>query len=192
MTDSVQLVGRPTPGGDAAATDGALVERWLAGDDRAATALVERHSPSLARFAASLGMRDEIEETVQDTFVRAFQSLRDFRGDSSLRTWLLTIERRLVLDRRRTERRRRNRETGTAEDALTTVTALDGLVAEETARAVHAAVRRLSPMQRQVFLLRVTEGLSYKEIAEVIGTTDGAARVHYFNAVRTIKERLDG
>ena len=178
-------------GAAAAAEDAALVRRWLAGDEAAATALVERHAAALARFAASVGVRQDVDEIVQDTFVRAFNALRDFRGESSLRTWLFTIERRLVLDRRRAERRRRDQEEITEGDAATEITALDGLVAEETERRVRAAVGALSPMQRQVFSLRVTEGLSYKEIAAVVGTTEGAARVHYFNAVRGIKERLD-
>ena len=65
------------------AIDAALVERWRAGDQRAATALVERHAPALARFAANLGARDEVEELVQDTFVRAFGSREAFRGESS-------------------------------------------------------------------------------------------------------------
>jgi RNA polymerase sigma-70 factor (ECF subfamily) len=49
----------------------------------------------------------------------------------------------------------------------------------------------LSPMQREIFTLRVAEGLSYKEIASVVGSTEGAARVHYHNAVRVIKEHVD-
>jgi RNA polymerase sigma-70 factor (ECF subfamily) len=49
----------------------------------------------------------------------------------------------------------------------------------------------LSPTQREVFALRVAEGLSYKEIAEAVGTTEGAARVHYHNAMRAVKEFLD-
>jgi len=53
------------------------------------------------------------------------------------------------------------------------------------------AMERLSPMQRQVFTLRVAEGMAYKEIAEAVGSTEGAARVHYHNAMRTIKEHLD-
>jgi len=154
---------------------------------------VERHGAALSRFAASIGVRDqsEVEEVVQDTFVRAFQSLGSFRGDSSLRTWLFTIERRLVLDRRRAERRRRDRNEVQESDAATEVTALDGMVADETEGRVVAAVERLSAMQKQVFSLRVTEGMSYKEIAAVVGTTEGAARVHYHNAVRSIKECLD-
>jgi RNA polymerase sigma-70 factor (ECF subfamily) len=163
----------------------------LAGDEWAAAALVERHAQALARFAASVGVRDDVDEVVQDTFVRAFRSLESFRGDSSLRTWLFTIERRLVVDRHRSARRRRDQADVPDADAATTATALDGMVAEETERRVHQAVTELSPMQRQVFTLRVTEGLSYKEIAVIAGTTEGAARVHYFNAVRAIKERLD-
>jgi RNA polymerase sigma-70 factor (ECF subfamily) len=49
----------------------------------------------------------------------------------------------------------------------------------------------LTPTQREVFSLRVTEGLSYREIANTVGTTEGAARVHYHNAMRAIKEFLD-
>src|SRR6266566_2192278 len=89
--------------------DKELIARWKSGDERAATELVERHAPALARFAISSGERNDVDELVQDTFVRAFGSLDGFRGDSSFRTWLFTIERRLLLDRRRSERRRRDR-----------------------------------------------------------------------------------
>lgn len=171
--------------------DSSLIQRWKGGDERAATALVERHATALARYVSSLGERDSAEEIVQDTFVRAFASLESFRGDSSLRTWLFTIARRLVVDRRRALRRRRD--TGSLEDvdAATEYTALDGLIASEAKRKVWGAVGKLSPTQREVFLLRVNEGLSYKEIAEVAGTTEGAARVHYHNALRTVKENLN-
>ena len=69
--------------------------------------------------------------------------------------------------------------------------ALDGVVADETAQRLERALGRLTPTQREVFLLRVNEGLSYREIATVAGTTEGAARVHYHNAMRTVKELLD-
>lgn len=172
-------------------TDGELIGRWLTGDSRAATLLVARHADALARFAASSGERDEIEELVQDTFVRAFSSLDSFRGDSSFRTWLFTIERRLMLDRRRADRRQRITVPVEAGDAATDYTALDALLAEETGSRVRTAVDSLSPTQREVFTLRVEQGLSYREIAEVVGTTDGAARVHYHNAMRAVKEFLD-
>lgn len=171
--------------------DTSLIARWREGDERAATALVERHANALGRYVASLGERDAAEEVVQDTFVRAFASLESFRGDSSLRTWLFTIARRLVVDRRRAARRRR--EVGNLDDvdASTEYTALDTMIAGEAKLRVWAAVGKLSPTQREVFLLRVNEGLSYKEIADVAGTTEGAARVHYHNALRTVKENLN-
>jgi RNA polymerase sigma-70 factor (ECF subfamily) len=171
-------------------TDLELIARWSAGDERAATQLVERHAPALARFAASLGQRSEIEEVVQDTFVRAFGSIESFRADSSLRTWLFTIERRLILDRRRAERRRKDDAAVEERDAATEFDALDEIVAEEAQTRVRRAVEQLSRLQREVFLLRVNEGLSYKEIAEVVGSTEGAARVHYHNAMRAVKESL--
>jgi RNA polymerase sigma-70 factor (ECF subfamily) len=173
------------------ALDAALLSRWEAGDERAATELVRRHAPALARFVSSLGERTEVDELVQDTFVRAFQAIAGFRADSSLRTWLFTIARRLVLDRRRAGARRRAREVDVEADAAVAHTALDAVVADETQARLRRAVGRLTPMQREVFTLRVAEGLSYKEIAAVAGTTEGAARVHYHNALRAVKEYVD-
>jgi RNA polymerase sigma-70 factor (ECF subfamily) len=164
-----------------------LIRRWQQGDERAARLLVERHADSLARFAASQGVRDDMDELVQDTFVRAFGAIESFRAESSFRTWLFTIERRLILDRRRTVRRRREDAEVDERDAATAFDALDGLVADELAGRIRDAVARLSPMQRDVFTLRVTEGLSYKEIAELLGSTEGAARVHYHNALQTVR-----
>jgi RNA polymerase sigma-70 factor (ECF subfamily) len=168
-----------------------LIARWKAGDERAATELVARHAAALARFAVSTGERAEVDELVQDTFVRAFNSLDGFRGESSFRTWLFTIERRLLLDRRRAEARRKGRVEIKEDDAATEYDALDTLVADETQSRLRNAVKGLSPTQRRVFALRVGEGLSYKEIAEAVGTTEGAARVHYHNAMRAVKEFLD-
>ena len=171
--------------------DSELIAAWKAGNQQAATELVERHASALARFAVSCGAREDIDELVQDTFVRAFASLDGFRGDSGFRTWLFSIERRLLLDRRRAERRRPAAVELTDDAAATEYGALDGVVAGETRDQVWQAIGRLTPTQREVFVLRVTEGLSYKEIAEAVGTTEGAARVHYHNAMRAVKEWLD-
>jgi RNA polymerase sigma-70 factor, ECF subfamily len=172
-------------------TDLDLIARWKAGDQRAAALLVERHAAALARFASSMGARGDVEEVVQDTFVRAFASLDGFRGDSSLRTWLFTIARRLLMDRRRAERRRGEQVEVQENDVATEYDSLDSVVADETQQRLRTAMARLSPTQREVFTLRVSEGMSYKEIADSVGTTEGAARVHYHNAMRTIKEFLD-
>lgn len=178
-------------GGGDERRDSELIELWKSGDERAATELVERHAGALARFAVSSGERNDVDELVQDTFVRAFNSIDGFRGESSFRTWLFTIERRLLLDRRRSEKRRRDKAEIQEGDAVTEYDALDSVVADETQQRLHEAISRLSPTQREVFTLRVAEGLSYKEIAEAADTTEGAARVHYHNAMRAVKEFLD-
>ena len=172
-------------------TDLDLVARWKAGEQRAATLLVERHAAAVSRFVASIGAHAEAEEVVQDTFVRAFASIDGFRGESSLRTWLFTIARRLVLDRRRSTRRRGEQVEVQEADVATEYDALDGVLADETRARLRQAMAALTPTQREVFVLRVSEGLSYREIAEAVDTTEGAARVHYHNAMRAIKEFLD-
>src|SRR5690606_38127699 len=88
-------------------SDQVLIARWQEGDERAATVLVQRHAGALGRYITSLGEHEAVEEVVQDTFVRAFSSLDSFRGESTLRTWLFTIARRLIVDRRRAARRQR-------------------------------------------------------------------------------------
>jgi RNA polymerase sigma-70 factor, ECF subfamily len=95
-----------------------------------------------------------------------------------------------VLDRRRAARRQPEMVEVLPEDAATGFHALDAMEADETAARVRQAMGQLSPMQRDVFTLRVQEGRAYKEIAEILGTTEGAARVHYHNALRAVKEWL--
>lgn len=175
---------------DEATLDHLLIQRWRDGDERSASAIVERHGPALARFAQRLGVRDDIEDVVQETFIRAFGALEGFRSESSLRTWLFTIERRLIIDRQRSSARKGVQVQVQEDDAVTGFDALDTLVADETSRQVTEALGRLSRLQREVFLLRVQDGTSYRDIAEILGTTEGAARVHYHNAMRAVKEFL--
>ena len=180
----------PSVGPDQSA-DRALIGRWLAGDERAATMLVERHAPAVARYVSSLGVREDVEDVVQETFVRAFEKLESFRGESALRTWLCTIARNLVRDRARSLKFERRQVEIEEHHASTEHDPLDGAMAGETEARLMLAMDTLSPMQRQVFTLRVAEGMAYKEIASVVGSTEGAARVHYHNAMRAIKEFLD-
>ena len=176
---------------DDPALDAALIARWLGGDERAASALVARHAPAVVRFVSSLGERDDVDEIVQDTFVRAFGAIESFRADAALRTWLFTIARRLVLDRRRSAKRRGTEVEVHEDDAATADDPLSALVASEMQDRLRRAVARLTPLQREVFSLRVSEGMGYKEIADVVGSTEGSARVHYHHAMRSVKEFLD-
>src|SRR5258708_19734027 len=73
-------------------SDAALIAAWQGGDERAAAELVQRHARALARFLAGAGAPEaDLDDLVQDAFIRAFRSIARFRGDCQFRTWLLTI-----------------------------------------------------------------------------------------------------
>src|SRR2546430_17416207 len=73
-------------------TDAALIAAWQGGDEQAAAELVRRHARALARFLASAGAPDgDLDDLVQETFIRAFRGVDRFRGQCRFRTWLLTI-----------------------------------------------------------------------------------------------------
>src|SRR5213076_1451455 len=131
----------------------------------------------------------DVDDLVQETFIRAFRALGRFRGQCQLRTWLLTIGGNVLKDAHR--RSRRARVVPLGEDLRD----MDGdphehTVAGEAEQRLAAGLERLTRMQREVFLLRAQQGLEYEEIAAALGTTPGAARVHYHHAVKRLKEHL--
>lgn len=169
-------------------SDAALIAAWQGGDEQAAAQLVRRHAQALARFLAAAGAPEsDLDDVVQEAFVRAFRALAQFRGHCQFRTWLFTIGGNVLKDARR--RAQRVRVVPLGEE----LPARDGdpyerAVAGEAERRLEEGLRRLPRLQREVFLLRAQQGLEYEEIAAALGTTPGAARVHYHHAVKQLKE----
>lgn len=174
-------------------SDSSLIEAWGDGDERAATELVRRHAAPLARFlsAAGAGAGEDVEDLVQETFLRAFRRIETFRGVSSFRTWLMTIGSNLLKDSWR--RRSRRPEVSLEERDIVDEAGdpQDKVVAGDIAARIGAFVQTLPRMQRDVFLLRAQQGVEYEEIASALGTTAGAARVHYHHAIKRLKALLD-
>jgi len=170
--------------------DAALIAAWRGGDERAAGELVRRHARVLARFLAGAGARDaDLDDLVQETFIRAFRAVDRFRGQCQFRTWLLTIGGNVLKD----HGRRAGRERIVALDEQ--LRARDGdpherAEAHEAEARLVAGLKELPRLQREVFLLRAQQGLEYEEIAVALDTTAGAARVYYHHAVRTLKEMM--
>lgn len=176
------------PASSAAIPDPVLVAAYRQGDEAAATELVRRHAPSLARFLFSSGAAEsDLEDLVQETFFRAFRGIEGWRGDSSFRTWVLTIGGNFLRDE---VRKRKGRQMLSLEDRDLPDRADPHaeLAAAEAEARVRAELARLPRLQREVFLLRVQEGCDYQSIAVALGTTPGAARVHYHHAVKRLKE----
>ena len=169
-------------------SDQALVAAYRHGDQRAASELVRRHGPAVSRFLYSSGaFAADIEDLVQETLFRAFRGLDRWRGEASFRSWLFTIAGNLTRD---TFRRRKGRDVIALEDRdLPDRADPDAeLAAGELEERLRTELGRLPRLQREVFLLRAQEGTSYEEIAAALGTTPGAARVHYHHAVKRLKE----
>jgi len=171
-------------------TDAALAAAWQAGSEQAATDLVRRHASALARFLRGAGAGPgEVDDLAQEAFFKAFRGLDSWRKESSFRSWLFSIGSNLLKD---SYRRGKGRVVLSIEDYDVAVRRdpVSELVAEETAERIQVGLSGLPRLQREVFLLRAQQGLDYAEIASALGTTTGAARVHYHHAVKRLKELI--
>ncbi|MCH6547099.1 MAG: sigma-70 family RNA polymerase sigma factor, partial [Gemmatimonadetes bacterium] len=142
--------------------DGDLIEAWRDGDEAAAAALVRRHATALARFLSAAGAGEDVDDLVQETFLRAFRRIETFKGASSFRTWLMTIGSNILKD---AWRRRSRRPVVALEDREIVDQASDpqgDAVAEDIAARVGACVKTLPRLQRDVFLLRAQQGMPYE------------------------------
>jgi RNA polymerase sigma-70 factor (ECF subfamily) len=174
------------------ATDAQLIAAWRGGEEAAAATLVRRHAPAVGRFLASRGATgDELDDLVQECLIKAFRGLAGWRGEGCFLGWLLRIAGNVQKDR---HRRRAGRIFVPIDDHDRIDRADPGaeLEADETAGRIRDGLTTLTPMQREVFLLRVEHGMGYDEIAGTVGSTPGAARVHYHNAVKRLRELVDG
>jgi len=175
-------------------SDGDLVRAVRHGDRDAFQALVERYQRKVT--AVALGMvrnREDALEIAQETFVKAFESLQSFKGDSSFYTWLYRIVVNLAIDFRRRERRRPTvpieEPAGTDGDQGYRLQLKEERLADpfeqaqarEIGERVAAAVDELTPDHKAVILLREVEGLSYEEISRVMQCSKGTvmSRLHY-------------
>ena len=174
-------------------SDEELVARARAGDNFALGILVNRHNAAVYRVALSiLGDESAAEDVAQDTFIKGFRALGQFRGEASFRTWILTIaaiEARGLI-------RRIGRRNETAIDFAAPVYSKDkapdeaALIASEAARA-RDLLQRLPEKQRLAIAFRIDEGMSFKEVGQMIGSSESAARVNYFHGIRRLRELIE-
>jgi RNA polymerase sigma-70 factor (ECF subfamily) len=165
-----------------------LTERWIAARDGDRMALSEAIRGSQAevwRFAAHLVGRDHADDVTQDTYLRAWKALPAFRGESSARTWLLSITRRAAADAIRREQRRRRRDRVAAE-------LVASVAADHAAyHATDALVAGLGRDQREAFVLTQLLGLAYDEAAAVCDVPIGTIRSRVARARESLVTSLD-
>lgn len=182
-----------------------LVERAVAGDSRAYELLVIKYQRRVERLIARM-VRDPdlVADIAQETFLRAWRALHQFRGDAQFYTWLYRIAvnsaKKALVDLRRdpviTESALRGAsddgdETSLLERELSTdETPETVLAAREVAAAVNAAMQALPEELRQAVTLREIEGLSYEEIATAMDCPIGTVRSRIFRAREAISARV--
>ena len=171
-------------------TDGALVKRTLDGDARAFTELVDRHAAACLRFAGRmLGDRSEAEDVAQETFLRAFKALEAYDDRLPFRTWLFSI----LINRCRTmmsQRMRRERRVVFDNDALERSSVEAPQSSLDLREELNHAIAALSPEQREAFLLRHVEELSYEEIMSVTGAGMSALKMRVKRACERLQQLL--
>ena len=177
-------------------TESGLLDAARAGDRSALTKLLERHQQKVFGFGVKMcGDAEDAKDIAQDTLLTMARTVRDFRGEASLSTWLYTVARSFCIKKRRRTKGapafhepldQVTQESG-SEPAMTPEQALLGREARET---VASALDALDPDAREVVVLRDVEGLTAAEVAEVTGVSVAAVKSRLHRARTALREHL--
>jgi len=171
------------------------------GDDRAFAELVKRYEAKIFRLAQHITQnREDAEDVLQETFLRAYEHLDQFQGNSKFYTWIVRIavnQALMKLRRRRTDKSVSLDETiDTGEDTVTReIAAWDEdpeqrFSREELGEILDSAIQTLAPTYRSVFLLRDVDDLSTEETAEALGLSVPAVKSRLLRARLQLREKL--
>ena len=192
-----------TPASPVPDTDLQLVERTVAGDQRAFELLVIKYQRRIERLIGRM-VRDVdlVEDIAQETFIRAYRALHQFRGDAQFYTWLYRIavntakkflmemKRDPVLSENQLKRDDDDETNLPGAELSSDETPESVLAAKEIATAVNAAMDGLPEDLRQAVVLREIDGLTYEEIAEVMNCPIGTVRSRIFRARESISAKV--
>ncbi len=183
------------------ATDEELMRAVQAGDEAAFPLLYRRYERRLLAFLVPyVGDLALAEDLLQESFLRVFRQRASYEPRGAFRTWLFAIARNLALDQLRRRRslgepasplREQTKVEADAEGLLDPAPdALGVLAGREAATRLQAALLELYEEDRASILLSRLEGLRYREIAEILGSTEGAVKVRAHRALLTLRKRL--
>jgi RNA polymerase sigma-70 factor, ECF subfamily len=166
-----------------------LIGRVLAGDPIAERALYDRHVDRVFRLAYRMaGDTDRAQDFTQETFIRAFSRLAEFRGEAALSTWLGSIAISVTLNGLRKVRRRNEREV--ALDDVIPVGRSPGHAEPDLKARLSQAIDDLPDGYRAVFVMHDVEGYTHDEIAAALGVHPGTSKAQLFRARARLREAL--
>ena len=171
-------------------TDEELMDAYVDGDDAAFRDLFERYAPILLRLTRRHLRDDELaQEIVQQTFFRLHGARNDFRRGSKLRPWVMTIAMNLVREHWRRKKRRKMSDLEVDTQAAPQADYMP-IELQQRSALLHGALERLPNSQREVVELHWFQERPYAEIAQIVGTSEGAVRVRAHRAYTTLKQLL--
>ena len=183
------------PGADQ--DDRALVDRAQRGDEQAFRTLVERYEGAVAATVIGmLGPGADADDVGQEVFVRFYRSLARFRGEAAVKTYLTRIAINQSLNALKRRRRlldrfvSRDRSADEAPLAEPTVSGERAISSSDRTSAVHAAIRSLGPEHRAIVVLRMIEGHSTRETAELLGVPQGTVMSRLSRALKALEPML--
>lgn len=173
-----------------------LVRRASRGDQEAFRQIVEQNKLQL--FQLALGVvpsRELAEDVVQESFIKAYRALPEFRSESRLSTWLHRITFLTAIDAVRAEKRRRTQDTTDNEPELLAdnsafATAESSLESAQTRQQIDNALGMLTPLEQSVFALRHTQNFKLRDIAEIVNRPEGTVKNALFSAIRKLRQQL--
>ena len=173
-------------------SDFELIDRFLAGDESAFDALVQKYQQDVYRLAYRITLSvDDAKDLTQETFLQAYRALKGFHRRSSFYTWLYRIAVHLCFHHR--QRSSRVESVAQMPDVpAESAQPLHDLLEAEQRHAVAMAIAALPPQQRAALTLRVHQNLSYKEIGATLRCSEGAARANVFHAIQNLRAQLAG
>lgn len=175
---------------DRLAGDQALVQRSVEGDLRAFEALYRQHVDRTYALALRMtGNQQEAEEAVQDVWVRVWERLASFKGDSAFTTWLHRIAVNVTLDHLRRRGRHERRSAPLDHPAVKSRSALPDRPLDRM--DLEKAIAGLPEGARTAFVLHEVEGLKCREVAEAIGRAEGTVKAQLFRARQLLMEALE-
>ncbi len=178
-----------TSGQVTARRDGELVTRYLAGERSAFDELVRHYQRPIYQVAYRyLRSEADAKDLTQRTFLKVYGALPRFRAEASFRTWIYRIAINLCLNELRDRRRGEASDRPEVIDEAT-VPAPDIESLDDQARGawLRRAIASLPPKQRMVLELRIYDELPFREVAELVGSTENAAKVNFHHAVKRLR-----
>ncbi|MEQ1870643.1 MAG: sigma-70 family RNA polymerase sigma factor [Vicinamibacterales bacterium] len=172
-------------------SESALVAACHEGRAGAFDVVVERHRRQVYQLCYRfVNNHEDASDLSQDTFVRAYRGLKNFKGQSSLGTWLYRIGVNVCLNRMSVKEPFKEPIEDRPDLADGRESASERLLRDERALQVRAAIARLPTKQRTVLVLRMDQELSHQEIAQILGSSVGAVKANVFHAIQNLKKIL--